>query len=99
LLSVAITHIENKMTLFSVDRIPVEGEFSMNFHFVDGAEHRVSAQAQLPGGRLVRSEQVVAVSAVEPPVSAMLPTMGLFLVLIALGLGVGRWSRCHASRS
>jgi hypothetical protein len=71
----------------------------MNFHFVDGAEHRVSAQAQLPGGRWVRSEQVVSVSGVEPPGSAMLPAMGLFLVVIALGLGVGRWSRYHASRS
>jgi hypothetical protein len=99
LLSFAITHIEKKITVFAVDRIPVEGEFSMNFHFVDGAEHRVSAQAQLPGGRWVRSEQVVSVSGVEPPGSAMLPAMGLFLVVIALGLGVGRWSRYHASRS
>jgi hypothetical protein len=99
LLSLAITHIEKKMTVFAVDRIPVEGEFSMNFHFVDGAEHRVSARAQLPGGRSIRSEQVVSVSGVEPPVSAMLPALGLFLAMITLGLGVGRWSRCHATPS
>jgi hypothetical protein len=95
LLSLAITHIEKKMTVFAVDKIPVEGEFSMNFHFVDGAEHRVSARAELPGGKAMRSEQVVSVSAVEPPASAMLPALGLFLTMIALGLGVGRWSRCH----
>jgi hypothetical protein len=99
LLSLAITHIEKKMTVFAVDRIPVEGEFSMNFHFVDGAEHRVSARAELPGGRSIRSEQIVSVSAVEPPVSAMLPAMGLFLAAILFGLGVGRWSRCHAASS
>ena len=99
LLSVAITHIEKKITVFAVDRIPVEGEFSMKFHFVDGAEHRVSSQAQLPDGRSVRSEQVVAVDGVQPPESAMLPAMGLFLVVIVLGLGVGRWSRYHATQS
>jgi hypothetical protein len=99
LLSLAITHIEKKMTVFTVDKIPVEGKFSMNFHFVDGAEHRVTAHAQLAGGRSARSEQVVSVSAVEPPISAMLPAMGLFLAVIGLGLGVGRWSRCQATRS
>ena len=99
LLSLAITHIEKKMTVFAVDKIPVEGEFSMNFHFVDGAEHRVSARAELPGGKAMRFEQVVSVSAVEPPASAMLPALGLFLTMIALGLGVGRWSRCHGTPS
>lgn len=99
LLSLAITHIEKKTTVFAVDKIPVEGEFSMNFHFVDGAEHRVSARAELPGAIAMRSEQVVSVSAVEPPASAMLPALGLFLTMIALGLGVGRWSRCHATPS
>jgi hypothetical protein len=99
LLSLAITHIEKKMTVLAVDKIPVEGEFSMNFHFVDGAEHRVSARAELPGGKVLRSEQVVSVSAVEPPASAMLPALGLFLTMITLGLGVGRWSRRHATPS
>ena len=96
LLSLTITHIEKKMVVFAVDRIPVQEEFLVNFHFVDGAEHRVSARAELPGGRTIRSQQVVSVSGVEPPASAMLPAMGLFLAVIALGLGVGRWSRCRA---
>ena len=96
LLSLAITHIEKKMTVFAVDRIRVD-EFSMNFHFVDGAEHQVSARAELPGGRSIASEQVVSVSGVEPAVSAMLPAMGLFLSVMAIGLGIGRWSRCHST--
>lgn len=99
LLSLAITHIEKKMVVFAIDRIRVDGEFSMNFHFVDGAEHRVSARAELPGGISMRSEQVVSVSGVEPPLSAMLPAMALFLAVIALGLTVGRWSRCYATPS
>ena len=99
LLSLAITHIEKKMTVFAIDRIPVEGEYSMNFHFVDGAEHRVTAQAQLAGGRSAHIEQIVSVSGVEPPMSAMLRAMGLFLAVIGLGLGVGRWSRCNAAPS
>ena len=96
LLSLTITQIEKKMVVFAVDSIPVQEEFLVNFHFVDGAEHRVSARAELPGGRTIRSQQVVSVSGVEPPASAMLPAMGLFLAVIALGLGVGRWSRCRA---
>lgn len=99
LLSLAITHMEKKMTVFAVERIPVEGEFSMNFHFVDGTEHRVSARAELPGGKAIGSEQIVSVAGVEPAVSAMLPTMGLFFGLILLGLSVGRWSRCQATPS
>ena len=49
----------------------------------------------MPGGRPARMEQVVSVSGVEPPMSAMLPALGLFLAAIAAGLGVGRWSRCR----
>ena len=98
-LSLAITHVEKRMTVFAVDRIPVEGEYSINFHFVDGAEHRVTANAEMPGGRPARMEQVVSVSGVEPPMSAMLPALGLFLAAIAAGLGMGRWSRCRATPS
>lgn len=98
-LSLAIIHVEKGITVFAVDKILVEGEYSMNFHFIDGAEHRVIAQAALPGGRSARIEQSVSVSGVEPPMSAMLPAMSLFLAVIGLGLGVGRWSRCNAAPS
>ena len=99
LLSLAITHIEKGVTVFAVDRIPVEGEYSINFQFIDGAEHRVTANAEMPGGRSARTEQVVSVSAVEPPITAMVPAMVLFLAMIAAGLGLGRWSRGNAAPS
>lgn len=99
ILSLAITHIEKGMTVFAVDRIAVEGEYSINFHFIDGADHRVTANAEMPGGRSARTEQVVSVSAVEPPITAMFPAMGLFLAVIATGLGVGRWSCGDATPS
>lgn len=99
ILSLAITHIEKGMTVFAVDRIPVEGEYSINFHFIDGAEHRVTAYAEMPGGKSARTVQVVSVSAVEPPVTAMVPTMVLFLAMLAAGLGFGRWSRVNATPS
>ena len=98
-LSLAITHIEKGMTVFAVDRIPVEEEYSINFQFIDAAEHRVTANAEMPGGRSARTEQVVSVSAVEPPITAMVPAMVLFLAMIAAGLGLGRWSRGNATPS
>jgi hypothetical protein len=99
ILSLAITHIEKGITVFAIDRIPVEGEYSINFHFIDGAEHRVTANAVMPGGRSARTEQVVSVSAAEPPIRAMVPAMVLFLAMIAAGLGLGRWSRADATPS
>ncbi|MEX0802070.1 MAG: hypothetical protein WD688_01935 [Candidatus Binatia bacterium] len=92
-LSLAITHVEKGLTVFAVDRIPVEGEYAMSFHFTDGAEYRVTANAKTPDGKSPHAEQVVAVTGVEPPLSAMMPAIGSFLAAIAAGLGVGRWSR------
>ena len=92
-LSLAITHVEKGLTVFAVDRIPVEGEYVMSFHFTDGAEYRVTANAETPDGKSSRAEQVVTVTGVEPPLSAMVPAIGFFLAAIAVGLGVGRWSR------
>ena len=79
--------------VFAVDRIPVVGEYSMKFYFADGAEHRITAIAEGPGGKRARLEQVVSVSGVEPPATAMLPALALFLAVIAAGLALGRWSR------
>jgi len=41
LLSLTIMHLEKGKTVFSVERLPVEGKFAMNFQFTDGAEYRV----------------------------------------------------------
>ncbi|HSF57775.1 MAG TPA: hypothetical protein VLD83_06875 [Candidatus Binatia bacterium] len=93
LLTLTIVHLEKGKTVFSVERLPVEKEFAMDFQFTDGAEHRVSAVGYVTGGRMPRTEQNISVTAAEPPMRAMIPAIGFFLAVIALGLGVGRWSR------
>jgi hypothetical protein len=93
LLTLTIAHLEKGKTVFAVERLPVEKEFAMDFQFADGAEYRVTAIAYGSGGRMLRTEQNIAVTGVEPPARAMIPAIGFFLAVIALGLGVGRWSR------
>ena len=93
LLTLTIAHLEKAKTVFAVERLPVEGEFAMSFQFADGAEYRVTAIAYATGGQMIRTEQNIAVIGVEPPARAMIPAIGFFLAVIALGLGVGRWSR------
>jgi hypothetical protein len=93
LLTLTIVHLEKGKTVFSVERLPVAGEFAADFQFADGAEYRVSAIAYVTPGQMLRTEQNITVTGVEPPARAMIPAIGFFLVVIALGLGVGRRSR------
>lgn len=92
-LSLSITQLEENQLLFAIERLPVAGEFSMDFHFTDGSEHRVSAVAEVQGRAPIRTEQLVNVTAVEPPMRATVPVLSFFLAVIALGLAVGRWSK------
>lgn len=98
-LSLAVTHLEKGITVFAVERVVVQGEYSAKFQFADGAEHRVTALAEFPGGKSLRTEKIVQVAAAEPPMAAMLPAVGLFLISIAAGLGAGRWSRHRTAPS
>jgi hypothetical protein len=91
-LSLSITHVEKEKVVFAIDKVPVSGEWSMKFHFPDGADYRVSAVTDFPGRAPVRSEQIVSVTGVEPPARPMAAAVSYFLALIALGLGTGRWS-------
>jgi hypothetical protein len=93
LLTLTIAHLEKNKTVFSVERLPVAGELVLNFQFTDGADYRVTAIAYLTGGQMLRTEQNISVAGVEPPARAMIPAIGFFLAVIALGLAVGRWSR------
>ena len=93
LLTLTIAHLEKGKTVFAVERLPVQGEFAMDFQFADGAEYRITANAYVTGGQMVRTEQNVSVTGVEPPARAMIPAIGFFLAVIVLGLVVGRWSR------
>ena len=93
LLTLTITHLEKQKVVFAVEKIAVPGEWSMKFNFPDGAEYRVAAVGAFPGSAPVRTEEVIAVTGVEPPVSATAPVLSCFVALIAAGLGFGRWSK------
>ena len=97
LLTLTITHLEKKKVVFAVEKIAVAGEWSMKFHFPDGGEYRVAAVGNVPGLAPVRNEQVVNVVGVEPPAGAMVPVLSFFIALIAVGLGLGRWSKLRAA--
>jgi hypothetical protein len=97
LLTLTIYHLEKRKQVFAVERIPVPGEFSVNFQFTDGAEYRVSAIAQIAGRQMVRTEQNISVTGMEPPLGTVFPAIGLFLAFVVLGLAVGRWSRRAAA--
>jgi hypothetical protein len=97
LVSLAIVHLEKEKTVFAVERVPADNEFSMDFQFPDGAEYRVDALSEAVGRPLLRGQRLVNVTAVEPPVSASIPALLLFLAAIALGLGVGRWTKIKSN--
>ncbi|HEX6768011.1 MAG TPA: hypothetical protein VF208_01570 [Candidatus Binatia bacterium] len=98
LLSLAITHLEKRKTVFAIDKVPVDKEYLLEFHFPDGAEYRVNSIVEAPGEEPLRTEQLVAVSGVEPPVTAQMPALVFFLTLTALGLGSGRFSKISRAR-
>ena len=99
LLTLTIAHPEKDKIVFALERLPVAGEFAMNFQFTDGAEYRVAALAYIGGRPLLRTEKNVAVTAAEPPARAMLPALSFFVAIIALGLAVGRWSKRRTLKS
>ncbi len=96
-LTLAIKQLEDNHTVFKIEKIPVAGEFALNFQFTDGSEHAVTAVAERPGQSPVRVEQRVSVTAVEPAGAAALPAVTLFLGVMAFGLGVGRWSKLRGA--
>jgi hypothetical protein len=91
-LSLRIIHLEKGKTVFSIEKLPVPGEFTLNFQFTDGAEYRIDTMAEL-GGREMHSQRIVSVSGIQPPPSAAIPAIVFFIAVIALGLYTGRWSR------
>jgi hypothetical protein len=91
--TLTVTHLENGAVVFAVEKLPVEREFSVDFHFTDGAEYRVRAVADLPPARSVRTEQILSVTGAEPPAGASLPAIAFFVFVLAGGLAAGRWSR------
>ena len=96
LLSLAIVHLEKGKTVFEMERIPVPGEFAMNFQFTDGAEYRLIAVGEQPGSIPIRAEKIITATALEPPTKAMVPAFSYFIALIVAGLITGRWSKRQA---
>ncbi|HKY09289.1 MAG TPA: hypothetical protein VJQ55_13645 [Candidatus Binatia bacterium] len=92
-LSLTISNLEKQKVVFAVEKVPVDGAWTMRFHFPDAGEYRVSAVANLAGRGPVRSEYGLSVAGVEPPARTMIGAMAFFVGLIALGLGLGRWSK------
>lgn len=92
-LSVEIVHVEKRKTMFAIDKIAVAGDYRFAFHFPDGSEYRVTSLVEIPGKPPLRTQQLVAVTATEAPLTAQLPALGLFVATIALGLGAGRFSK------
>ena len=92
-LTLTVTHLEKQKVVFGVEKIAVDGEWSVKFHFFDGGEYRVAAAGNVPGLAPMRSEHVITVTGVEPPASPMTAVLIVFVALIAVGLGIGRWSK------
>jgi hypothetical protein len=92
-LTLTITHLEKQKVVFGVDKIPVDAQWSMKFHFPDAGEYRITAVANVPGRAPARSEHGMTVTGVEPPAATMVPVLVYFIGLIATGLGLGRWSK------
>ncbi|HEX2229579.1 MAG TPA: hypothetical protein VHM64_20790 [Candidatus Binatia bacterium] len=92
-LSIIVTQLEKNTVVFSIEKLPVAGEFAFDYQFTDGSNHRVSAVAVTSEGEIIREDHLVSVSAMAPPWRAQLPALLLFLVVILSGLLLGRWSR------
>ena len=97
MLTLAITQLEEGHAVFAIEKLIVAREFALDFQFVDGSEHRVTAVAELPGRTPISTERIISVTPVEPPAAATLPALAFFVFVIALGLGVGRWRKRHVA--
>jgi hypothetical protein len=93
ILTLTISHLEKQKVVFAVEKMPVDGAWSMKFHFPDAGEYRIAAVANIPGLPPVRNEYGISVAGVAPPASTMTGALAFFVGLIAVGLGFGRWSK------
>ncbi len=92
-LTLTITHLEKRKRIFSLNKIPVKGNFTLGFHFTDASAHRVTSVAEVEGRGPIQQEQIITVTGLEPPREAILPALFFFLGVLALGLVTGRMSR------
>jgi hypothetical protein len=93
LLTLTITDMEQEKRVLSLSRVLTQGSFGFAFLFTDRAPHRITALAEIEGKVRVRQQSVVTPIALEPPPSAALPSVVLFLTVIAAGMFTGYGSR------
>jgi hypothetical protein len=93
LLTLTITNLEEDRRILFIPRVSTQGSFAFDFQFTNGGRHRVMALAEAEGESPVREEKVVTVAAIEPARAAVVPTLFLFLAVIAAGMVVGHSSR------
>ena len=98
MLALTVTHLEKQKVVFAVDKIAVRGEWSMKFHFPDAGEYSVAAVGNVLGFAPVRSNHNVTVTGVEPATHTMIGALAYFVLLIALGLAAGRWTKRRGAR-
>ncbi|HWP57878.1 MAG TPA: hypothetical protein VNL14_08325 [Candidatus Acidoferrales bacterium] len=93
LLTLTITDLEKEKRVLFLGRIATEEEFGFDFQFTDGTRYRVTALAETENKGTVRQEKVVTASATPPAGGAVLPSLVLFLGVVALGMAAGHESR------
>jgi hypothetical protein len=91
--SLAIIHLEKHKTVLALEKLAIEKEFSFSFHFPDGAQYLIQTAAETPDSGQERAEQRISVAGIEPSLGTQMPSLILFLTVIALGLGAGRFSK------
>ena len=80
ILTLTITHLEKQKVVFGLRRLPVDGEWSMKFHFPDGGEYRVAAVGQHSRpSRRCEASTVISVTGVEPPARTMFRALVFFV--------------------
>jgi len=87
-------HIEDNKTMLHTEFVAVDGSFSFDNHFFDGAEHNLTFTAEPTAASSIRFETVstefpVEVVGVHPPTDVKVKTMIFLLGIIALGMVLG----------
>jgi hypothetical protein len=98
LLTVTITNLEEDRRVLFLPRMPAQGSLEFGFRFTDGGRHRVISLVEIEGEAPVRQEKIITVAKAEPAPNAAVPTLLLFLVVVAAGMYAGYYIRGRRRR-
>lgn len=98
-LAIGITQVEKGKEVFRLEKVNPRGPFEFRFQFVDASPHRVRAVATIGGNPPMVAEQIVNVSAPDPPRWQLARVLLYFLSVVAVGLILGRMSRRRYERT